>query len=23
THDTLCRELARRAGCMVVSLDYR
>ncbi|MBX3587539.1 MAG: alpha/beta hydrolase [Ramlibacter sp.] len=23
THDTLCRELARRSGCMVVSLDYR
>jgi len=23
THDVLCRELARRAGCMVVSLDYR
>ncbi|AVS70291.1 alpha/beta hydrolase [Paracidovorax avenae] len=23
THDTLCRELARRAGCMVVSLGYR
>lgn len=23
THDTLCRELARQAGCMVVSLDYR
>ena len=23
THDTLCRELARLAGCMVVSLDYR
>ncbi|XAH26123.1 alpha/beta hydrolase [Xylophilus sp. GW821-FHT01B05] len=23
THDTLCRELARQAGCMVVSIDYR
>ena len=23
THDILCRELARLAGCMVVSLDYR
>ncbi|WP_041950038.1 alpha/beta hydrolase fold domain-containing protein [Verminephrobacter eiseniae] len=23
THDTLCRELARLAGCMVVALDYR
>ncbi|MBX3660626.1 MAG: alpha/beta hydrolase [Ramlibacter sp.] len=23
THDTLCRELAFRSGCMVVSLDYR
>nr|MBP6375653.1 alpha/beta hydrolase fold domain-containing protein [Giesbergeria sp.] len=23
THDTLCRELARLAGCMVVSLQYR
>jgi len=23
THDVLCRELARRGGCMVVSLDYR
>ena len=23
THDTLCRELARLAGCAVVSLDYR
>ncbi len=23
THDTLCRELARRSGCAVVSLDYR
>ena len=23
THDTLCRELARLAGCMVVSLSYR
>lgn len=23
THDVLCRELARLAGCMVVSLDYR
>jgi len=23
THDTLCRELARLADCMVVSLDYR
>ena len=23
THDALCRELARLAGCMVVSLDYR
>ena len=23
THDTLCRELARQAGCMVVSVDYR
>ena len=23
THDVLCRELARRASCMVVSLDYR
>ena len=23
THDVLCRELARRAGCMVVSLGYR
>ncbi len=23
THDVLCRELARRAGCMLVSLDYR
>ncbi|SFD96461.1 acetyl esterase [Paracidovorax konjaci] len=23
THDTLCREIARRAGCAVVSLDYR
>lgn len=23
THDVLCRELARQAGCMVVSLDYR
>ena len=23
THDILCRELARQAGCMVVSLDYR
>ena len=23
THDTLCRELARLAGCMVVSLAYR
>jgi acetyl esterase len=23
THDGLCRELARLAGCMVVSLDYR
>ena len=23
THDTLCRELARLAGCMVVSLGYR
>ncbi|MPM60761.1 Carboxylesterase NlhH [bioreactor metagenome] len=23
THDTLCRELARLAGCMVVSIDYR
>ncbi len=23
THDTLCRELARLAGCAVLSLDYR
>lgn len=23
THDVLCRELARQAGCLVVSLDYR
>lgn len=23
THDRLCRTLARQAGCMVVSLDYR
>lgn len=23
THDVLCRELSRLAGCMVVSLDYR
>lgn len=23
THDTLCRELAYRSGCAVVSLDYR
>ncbi len=23
THDTLCRELARRSGCAVVSIDYR
>ena len=23
THDTLCRELAHQAGCMVVSVDYR
>ncbi|ACM33447.1 Alpha/beta hydrolase fold-3 domain protein [[Acidovorax] ebreus TPSY] len=23
THDVLCRELARLAGCMVVSLEYR
>ncbi|WP_445327098.1 alpha/beta hydrolase [Xylophilus sp. ASV27] len=23
THDTLCRELARLAGCAVVSVDYR
>ena len=23
THDVLCRELARLAGCIVVSLDYR
>ncbi|MFD0667399.1 alpha/beta hydrolase [Ramlibacter sp. MAHUQ-53] len=23
THDTLCRELARRSGCAVVSLGYR
>jgi acetyl esterase len=23
THDILCRELSRQAGCMVVSLDYR
>ena len=23
THDILCRELARLAGCLVVSLDYR
>jgi len=23
THDTLCRVLAARSGCMVVSLDYR
>ena len=23
THDVLCREVARLAGCMVVSLDYR
>ncbi|QNP50674.1 alpha/beta hydrolase [Diaphorobacter aerolatus] len=23
THDTLCRELARLANCMVVSIDYR
>lgn len=23
THDALCRELARLAGCMVVSLEYR
>lgn len=23
THDILCRELSRLAGCMVVSLDYR
>ncbi|PWW43619.1 acetyl esterase [Melaminivora alkalimesophila] len=23
THDVLCRELARLAGCMVLSLDYR
>ncbi len=23
THDTLCRELARLAGCMVVSIGYR
>lgn len=23
THDTLCRELAHRSGCAVVSLDYR
>ncbi len=23
THDILCRELARLAGCMVVSIDYR
>ncbi len=23
THDTLCRELARRSGCAVVSVDYR
>ena len=23
THDVLCRELARRSGCAVVSLDYR
>lgn len=23
THDVLCRELSRRSGCMVVSLDYR
>lgn len=23
THDTLCRELAHQAGCMVVSIDYR
>ncbi|MBP7565703.1 MAG: alpha/beta hydrolase [Burkholderiaceae bacterium] len=23
THDVMCRELARLAGCMVVSLDYR
>jgi acetyl esterase len=23
THDSVCRALARRAGCMVVSLDYR
>jgi len=23
THDVLCRELARQAGCMVLSLDYR
>ncbi|MBL8331238.1 MAG: alpha/beta hydrolase [Rubrivivax sp.] len=23
THDALCRQLARRAGCAVISLDYR
>ena len=23
THDTLCRELARQADCMVISVDYR
>jgi acetyl esterase len=23
THDTLCRELAHRSGCVVVSVDYR
>lgn len=23
THDILCRELSRRAGCVVLSLDYR
>ncbi|MFZ4285769.1 alpha/beta hydrolase fold domain-containing protein [Variovorax sp. HJSM1_2] len=23
THDILCRELSRQAGCLVVSLDYR